>query len=182
MNSHSPYGGLKSPLTSSSDSLCGTEKQLVTSTECLSTVPVRENSPSVIKSWASNCPKCFQEVSSKSRNNNKNQVSAMCTNGSWVFQRNETPQLSPTLFFNRVYSSFPGPPFASLPATRPAPDLHSKIFVFQPLDFLLNIIHLHSCLEDSHCVYEDHSCSSPSSENTFRELPLYLPAAIWSQS
>lgn len=59
MNSYRPYGDLKSPLTSSSDSLCGTEKQLVTSTECLSTVPVRENGPSVIKPWASNCPKCF---------------------------------------------------------------------------------------------------------------------------
>lgn len=34
-------GQLKFPLTSSSDSLCGTEKQLVTSTECLSTVPSR---------------------------------------------------------------------------------------------------------------------------------------------
>lgn len=38
-------GAAQIPLTSSSDSLCGTEKQLVTSTECLSTVPVRENCP-----------------------------------------------------------------------------------------------------------------------------------------
>lgn len=36
-------GAARVPLTSSSDSLCGTEKQLVTSTECLSTVPVRED-------------------------------------------------------------------------------------------------------------------------------------------
>lgn len=44
-NSFRPHRGSSIPLTSSSDSLCGTEKQLVTSTECLSTVPVRENGP-----------------------------------------------------------------------------------------------------------------------------------------
>lgn len=105
MSSYRPHGGLKCPLTSSSDSLCGTEKQLVTSTECLSTVPVREYCPCVIKPWAPNCPKCFQEVSSKSgkqkpKLGSEAPSSAMSTNGTRIFQRNETLEQSPTLFLN----------------------------------------------------------------------------------
>ena len=107
MNSYRPYGGLKSPLTSSSDSLCGTEKQLVTSTECLSTVPVGENSPSVTKPGLPTAPNAFKRSPQSQGTTTKiqtglisSQVSAMCSNGSWIFQRNETPELSPTLFFN----------------------------------------------------------------------------------
>lgn len=59
-------GRLKFPPTSSSDSLWGTEKQLVTSTECLSTVPVKEDCPCVIKSWAPKMsgyyPKAFRSL------------------------------------------------------------------------------------------------------------------------
>ena len=49
-------------------------------------------------------------------------------------------QLSSLKISKSVYFSFTGSPFASLPATCPTPDLHSKIFVFQALDFLLNRI------------------------------------------
>lgn len=135
MNSHSPYGASNPPLTSSSDSLCGTEKQLVTSTECLSTVPVRENSPSVIKSWASNCPKCFQEVSSKSRNNNKIKFQP-CAPMEAGFSR-EMKLHSYLQLSNRSILPSQGLLLASLPATHPAPDLHSKIFVFSLWTFFL---------------------------------------------
>lgn len=67
---------LESPLTSSSDSLCGTEKQLVTSTECLSTVPVREDCPVLCDPKAPNRLRppssCFQTFSRLARDHHLN--------------------------------------------------------------------------------------------------------------
>ena len=90
------YWQLKLLLTSSSDSLCGTEKQLVTSTECLSTVPVRENCPHVIKPQSSQQPpttfQMLSEASLKTMNKKLNSYapsSAMCINGTRILQRTE---------------------------------------------------------------------------------------------